>query len=124
MKHISKVNIDLSKRREKAIQFFSEYYYQNYKEFSPVLTVTFQPDSLGIRKIIKSKVCSLVFEAYNHNFKLDCEAELLRKEDPLYQATWWHNSLFNSSLHPDTLILAFNVNWSSSLDETIGGFYE
>ena len=124
MKHISKVNFDLSKRREKAIQLFSEYYYQNYKEFSPVLTATFQPDSLGAKKIIKSTVCSLVFEAYNHNFKLDCEVELLRKEDPLYQATWWHNSLFNSSLHPDTLILAFNVNWSSSLDETIGGFYE
>ena len=65
-----------------------------------------------------------MFEAYNHNFKLDCEVELLRKEDPLYQATWWHNSLFNSNLHPDTLILAFNVNWSSSLDETIGGFNE
>ena len=121
MKHISKVNFDLSKRREKAIQLFSEYYYQSYKEFSPVLTATFQPDSSGIRKIIKSKICSLVFGAYNHNFKLDCEVKLLRKVDPLYQATWWHNSLFNSNLHPDTLILAFNVNWSSSLDETIGG---
>ena len=124
MKHISKVNFDLSKRREKAIQFFSEYYYQNYKEFSPVLTATFQPDSLGIRKIIKSTVCSLVFDAYNHNFKLDCEVELLKKEDHLYQATWWHNSLFNSNLHPNTLILAFNVNWPSSLDETNGVFNE
>jgi len=46
---------------------------------------------------------------------------LLGKADPLYQATWWHNSLFNSNLHPDTLILAFNVNWSSSLDESIIG---
>ena len=27
MKHISKVNFDLSKSREKAIQLFSEYYY-------------------------------------------------------------------------------------------------
>ena len=118
MQHMAKVTFDLSKRREKAIQFFSEYYFQKHKEFSDVLTATFQPGSLGAAKIIKSQNCSLVFDAYNQYFELVCKVNVLNKNDPFYQATWWHNKLFNPNLHPETIILAFKADWSISLEKT------
>ena len=67
-------------------------------------------------KILKSKEWLLIFEAYNQYFELFCEAKQLKKDDPFYISTWWHNSLFNPSLHPETIILSFNIDWSKSME--------
>ena len=45
MRHIAASTYDPAKRREKALQFFSEAYYQNSREFSDEITTTFPPDS-------------------------------------------------------------------------------
>ncbi len=119
IQHIGKVNFDLSRRREKAIQFFSEYYFQKYNEFSGDLTATFQPGSLLAFKLIESGKCLLRFEAYNQIFNLICKVEVLNKSEHFYQATWWHNNLFNSSLHPETIILSFNADWSESTENIL-----
>ena len=116
MKHMAKSIFDPMQRHEKAIQFFSATYFQKYREFSDIITSTFLPGSVGAKKILESKECLLIFEAYNQYFELFCEVRQLEKKDPFYISTWWHNSLFNPSLNPNTVILAFNVDWSKSLE--------
>ncbi|MBX2839430.1 MAG: hypothetical protein KTR35_21420 [Gammaproteobacteria bacterium] len=117
IKHISKRTNDPAQRREKALQFFSETYYQQSREFSDTLTATFPPDSPGATKLVEAGECTLSFEAYSQRFDLVCAIKLMPDTDPLYQATWWHNLLFNPSLDPQTIVLGFEPDWDRSSSE-------
>ena len=113
---------DPAQRRDKAIRIFSETWYQQAREFSDTLTATFPPDSLGAKTIEDSGQCTLDFDAYNQKFSLQCQPRRLSENHPLYQATLWHNLLFNPSLHPKTVVLAFEPDWDkSSATPSIGG---
>lgn len=114
MRHMFKQTFDPVKQREKALQFFSEVYYQKSDQFSDVLTSTFAPDSPGALAILENGKCVLRFELYNQCYNVVCQVSRLDKEDYLYQATWWHNLLFNPNLHPETIIMAFSPDWRAS----------
>lgn len=113
MRHMAKRTNDPAQRRDKAIEFLSETYYQAAAEFSDHLTATFAPNSALSEKLTSSQAVSLSFEAYNQKFQLRCSTKQLQDEDELYQATWWHNVLFNPGLHPQTIVLAFVPDWDS-----------
>ena len=117
LRHMVQSNFDPAQRLESAIQFFSEMYYQKALQFSDVLTATFQPGSPAAKIICSANTCSLMFENYGQRFDLSCAVSTLNKSDPLFEATWWHNMLFNSSLDPSTVILSFKPNWAKSSAE-------
>ena len=117
MRHMVQSIFDPSQRREKAIQFFSEIYYQKFLQFSDTLTAAFSPNSPVAEAICAAKASSLTFENYGQRFDLDCTVSTLPKKNPLFQATWWHNKLFNPHLLPDTVILGFEPDWSRSSAE-------
>ena len=117
MRHMVQSIFDPSQRRDKAIQFFSEIYYQKFQQFSDTLTAAFSPDSPMAEVICAAKACSLTFDSYGQRFDLDCTVSTLTKNNPLFQATWWHNKLFNPHLLPDTVILSFKPDWSRSSAE-------
>ena len=114
IRHMVQSIFDPSQRREKAIQFFSEIYYQKFLQFSDTLTAAFSPNSPVAEAICTAKASSLTFENYGQRFDLDCTVSTLTKNNPLFQATWWHNKLFNPHLLPDTVILSFEPDWSRS----------
>lgn len=114
MQHMFKQTYDPAKQREKALQFFSEVYYQKADQFSDILTSTFNPDSSGARAILENGWCTLTFEAYNQRYDVVCEASRLGVDDYHYQATRAHNLLFNPNLHPETIIVAFKPDWNES----------
>ncbi len=117
MRHMVQSIFDPSQRREKAIQFFSEIYYQKFLQFSDTLTAAFSPNSPVAEAICTAKASSLTFENYGQRFDLDCTVSTLPKKNPLFQATWWHNKLFNPHLLPDAVILGFEPDWSRSSAE-------
>ena len=117
MRHMVQSIFDPSQRRDKAIQFFSEIYYQKFQQFSDTLTAAFSPDSPMAEVICAAKACSLTFDSYGQRFDLDCTVSTLTKNNPLFQATWWHNKLFNPYLLPNTVILSFEPDWSRSSAE-------
>ena len=117
MRHMVQSIFDPSQRREKAIQFFSEIYYQKFLQFSDTLTAAFSPNSPVAEAICAAKASSLTFENYGQRFDLDCSVSTLTKNNPLFQATWWHNKLFNPHLLPGTVILGFEPDWSRSSAE-------
>ncbi|MGI9372717.1 MAG: hypothetical protein ACR2OJ_09495 [Hyphomicrobiales bacterium] len=113
MQHMYKRTNDPAQRREKALQLFSEAYYQKAQEFSDSLTASFQPNSKGAELLAQAGQCRLAFEGYGHYFDLPCSVETLASSHALYQATWWHNALFNANLSPDAQILAFVPDWEN-----------
>ena len=117
MRHIVKSIFDPAQRREKAIEFFSETYYQAAAEFSDILTATFEPCSLIAKAISTSGTCRLTFESYGQRFNLVCTVLSLARHNSYFQATWWHNMLFNPNLHPETIIFGFEPDWASSSAE-------
>ena len=58
MRHMVQSIFDPSQRRDKAIQFFSEIYYQKFQQFSDTLTAAFSPDSPVAEVICAAKACS------------------------------------------------------------------
>lgn len=118
-KHMVKRTNDPAQRREKAIEYLSSSYFQHINEFSDSLTSTFLPNSLGAKRIVDSGVCTLNFEAYNQRFTLQCSVKRLREDHGLFQATYWHNMLFNPELHPETEVLEFIPDWDMSSSEKL-----
>ena len=112
--HMVKKTMDLAQRRDQAVRFLSSTYYQRYDEFSDILTATFEPNSIGAKNILQSGTCLLIFDAFNQRFDIKCGVRRLNKDDPFYKSTIAHNSLFNSYLHPETVVLGFEPKWNKS----------
>ena len=114
LRHMVRKTMDPAQRREAALTFFSEYYYQKADEFSDILTATFPPGSPGAARIREAGRAVLTFQAWGQRYDLDCRVWTLAEHNPLHQATYWHNLLFNPNLPSDTIILGFEPDWSRS----------
>lgn len=112
MQHMVRKTRDPALRRESALKFFSETYYQKGREFSDMLTATFAPGSQGAAEIRDAGFCRLEFSAFNQTYNLHCKVWALGENNPLWQSTYWHNLLFNPNLPADTTILGFEPDWS------------
>jgi hypothetical protein len=119
MRHMVKRTNDPAQRRDKAIEYFSSTYYQNIREFSDALTATFPPASQGAQTITEAGECTLSFSAYSQRFDLFCSVSQLGEKNPLFQATYWHNLLFNPNLHPQTTVLQFKPDWDRSTAQAV-----
>lgn len=119
--HMVRRTEDPAQRREKALQFFSENYYQKAAEFTDMLTATFPPGSPGAEAIRAAGACRLDFAAYGQSFAVQTRVWRLTEPHPLHASTLWHNRLFNPGLPPDTVVLGFEPDWeASSADPAIG----
>jgi len=117
MRQMARRTNDPALRRDAALTFFSETYYQKAAEFSDILTATFPPASPGAQAIREAGHVMLGFAAYSQRYDLRCRVWALAEHNPLWQATYWHNSLFNANLPVDTVILGFEPDWSRSSAE-------
>lgn len=114
MQHMVKRTFDPAQRRDKAIELFSETYYQKAREFSDILCAAFQPNSAGADALRTAGQATLTFEAYAQRFDIQTKVWKLTKKNAFYQATWWHNHLFNPDLSEDAVILGFEPDWTRS----------
>lgn len=114
LEFIAAKTFDPAQRREKAIEFLSSVHYQKAAEFSDILTATFPPNSDGAAKLRRAETVVLKFDAFSQKFDLVCKVWRLTPRNPLYQSTIAHNRLFNPNLHPDTIVLGFEPDWTLS----------
>jgi len=117
--HMVKKTQDPIERWESAIHLLSSAYYQDPKGFSDKMTALLGPGSAVCEKLIEAGKCILNFEQNNQRFSIPCAVVDLQSDDSFYQATFWHNSLFNPSMPGNVNILAFIPDWSESQAETI-----
>ena len=119
LQHLVRRTLDPAQRRQKALELLSETYYQKATSFSDILTATFPPQSPRAATIRKAGHCRLLFSGYGRSYQVDCKIWALTKKNTLYQATFWHNLLFNPNLHPDTIVLGFEPDWTISTSEPL-----
>ena len=103
-----------AERRDSALKFFAERYYQEPRRFSDTLTASFPPDSGTAAKLLAHRECRLDFEQFGRRYRVYCTVRRLSENNPLREATFWHNLLFNPRLTVEYIILGFEPDWPKS----------
>ena len=118
-RHIVKRNNDPRLRFEEAIKKLQVNYFQRPLTFSDRVTATFPPDSKLAEQLVQASSCQLCYSQSNQEFRMQVRAEKLEKEDAFYEATFWHNAMFNPGLSLDHEFLQFIPDWrQASADPT------
>ena len=60
------------------------------------------------------RACILEFEQFSQRWRLACTIAALDADNPAYQATYWHNHMFNPAIPAAIRVLAFTPDWSES----------
>jgi hypothetical protein len=112
-------------RYEKAVTAFSADFYQHPANFSGGMSALFNGGSPTLRRLLESApealgapYCVLAFDEGSRCYRIPCDVELLAATDPVFQATYWHNALFNPDLPPDSTVVAFVPDWVHSSRQT------
>ena len=114
LRHLARRTHDPAERRAAALEFLAERYYQAPREFSDTLTASFPPASGTAAKLLAGRECRLDFEQFRQRRRVYCAVRCLSERDPLREATFWHNLLFNPRLPADCVILGFEPDWGRS----------
>jgi hypothetical protein len=102
---------DPTERYSKALELLSGFHYQRPREFTDVMTALFGPGSEVAGHLLDHGACELEFAEYSRGFRLPCRVRQLAESDPLHQATYWHNRLFNPNMPAAVRVLSFTPDW-------------
>jgi len=111
--------VDPRQRYESALKFLSEYYYQFPKEFDQRPTALFALDSDLGERLVSLKAVMLEYYQASQRYQLPCRVVEQRPGSPLYEATYWHNHLFNPNMPGIVRILGFEIDWERSAFEQV-----
>jgi hypothetical protein len=103
---------DPIERYDNALEIMAGMYFQRPYEFSDVMTALFGEGSDVMARLLNFGKCVLAFEQFSQSYRLPCRARLLAPSDELYQATYWHNRLFNPHMPPDIGVVSFTPDWT------------
>lgn len=101
----------------KALTFLQSTHYHRAIEFSDEMTALFMTDSTLVRQLLDEGKCQLAFEQFNQSYIIPCTVRKLGEQEQAYQATIWHNRVFNPNLGVNVDIIGFQPDW----DEAIKG---
>ena len=101
-------------RLKKAIELLSSTFYQYVENFSGVMTGLFSGSSETVKTLVNKKSCVLEFDYQQQSFRIPFRVRVLKKKEPAYEFTYWHNFLFNPYLSPEVKVLGFDPNWSGA----------
>ena len=110
-RHIVRKTHDPNLRHQAAIKLLSSAYYQHPKEFDDRLTATFALQSELVKQLLEAKYCELHFQQHQQQFKLCSKVTSLDKNNAAYQATYWHNRMFNPVMPAAVQVLQFKPSW-------------
>ena len=111
LRHFAKRTHDPAERFGNAMRFLSSSYYQNAEGFAEELTALFGAESKLATRLAADAACTLGFEQNRQRFVLPCTVRELPESHPYWQATYWHNRLFNPRLPGDARVLGFQPDW-------------
>jgi hypothetical protein len=111
-RHMVRKTQDPAERYDAALKMLAAAYYQRPREFSDQLTALFGPDSVIAEQLLATGHCLLAFEQYSQRYTLPCSLRALAEDDPAFQASYWHNALFNPALPGRVQVLGFQPDWT------------
>jgi hypothetical protein len=111
-RHMARKTQDPAERYDAALKMLAAAYYQRPREFSDRITALFGPGSEIAEQALAAGRCRLEFAQYSQRYTLPCDLYALAEDDPAFQATYWHNALFNPALPAGIRVLAFQPDWA------------
>ncbi len=107
-RNIVRKSRDPSQWRKNGLTILAERHYQTDQGFRNSLTALFALDSAVAAALLEAGQCRLKFaeSTIEHSFEFDVAA--LSKDSEAFQATYWHNHLFNPTLPGNVQILEFS----------------
>ena len=102
---------DPNERYEKMLEILQASYFQDPARFSDLMTALFSAGSDRALRLVSEGRCVFEFEQYTQGYRVPCAVSRLAATTAFYEATLWHNRMFNPRLPPDPEILAFRPDW-------------
>lgn len=106
---------DPNERYGKILEILQASHFQQPAEFSDVMTALFGPGSATAARLLTHGRCVLEFEEYSQGYRIPCSVAALAEAHPFFQATYWHNRMFNPRLPAGIQILSFVPDWSHAI---------
>ena len=113
-RHLVRQTQDPAERYKNALKHLAAAYYQHPRNFSDELTALFGPRSELAGGLLAHGRCTLRFKQYNQRYVLPCGVRALAEREPAFQATYWHNSLFNPNIPADIMVLGLQPDWAEA----------
>lgn len=107
--------LDPAERHDKALEILASNYFQRPREFSDVMTALFGPTMPLTDRLLEEGRCVLEFSQFSKGYRIPCDISELSENDAFYQATYWHNRLFNPNIPAGVRVLSFTPDWTRSL---------
>tara|TARA_B100000965_G_scaffold397316_1_gene413672 strand:- start:779 stop:1126 length:348 start_codon:yes stop_codon:yes gene_type:complete len=98
---------DPEERFLKAVKYFASEYFENSKIFDGSFSSTLPSNSKILKNLLKKKKLNVQFFESTTGFKFSVNIKKLKKNDPIWKFTFYHNSFFNPSLDENIEILFF-----------------
>ncbi len=99
----------------KALTFLQSTHYHRAIEFSDEMTGLFAASSPLVERLLIEGKCVLAFEQFGQKYSLPCRIRQLDPNEPSFQATIWHNRVFNPNLGDDVAIVGFQPDWDEAI---------
>ena len=115
-RHMLRRTHDPAARLEAAVRLLSAAYYQTSRSFSDRMTALFSLDSTMASSLLESGEVRLEFDQFSQRYSLPCAVAALAEDDLAFQASYWHNAMFNPALPGAVQILAFTPDWTRATD--------
>lgn len=103
---------DPNERYDRILEVLQASHFQQPKEFSDVMTALFGPGSATASRLLAHGRCILEFDAYAQGFRIPCAVAGLHESHAFFQATYWHNRMFNPNLPAGIQVLSFTPDWT------------
>ncbi len=111
-RHMVQRTQDPAERYKSALRTLAATYYQRPADFSDEMTALFHPGAQMVGRLLDAGRCVLDFEQYSQRYRLACTVRDVPNADPAFEATYWHNSLFNPHIPAEISVLGFRPDWS------------
>ncbi len=115
--HMYRRTQDPLMRLEDVMKTLQGTFYQKSRGFSDTITALFGPGSEAAALLVHIGEAKLDFREGRQSYLLPCAVRQLAESDPYWQATYWHNALFNPNLPGGVKILAFLPDWAHASSE-------
>ena len=98
---------DPEERFLKAVKYFASEYFEDSKIFDGSFSSTFPNNSKIVKDLLKKRKLNVQFFESRTGFNFNVNFKKLKKNDPIWKFTFYHNCFFNSSLDENIEILLF-----------------
>ena len=105
---------------KKSLTYLQSTHYHRAAEFSDEMTALFSSSSELANGLVEAGRCQLEFSEFQQTYRLPCSVRRLSTMEPAYQASLWHNRVFNPRLGDDVQIIGFQPDWEEAVEKLAG----